>query len=464
MPEQKASLPSAVKSLSAKLLVLTIFFVMLSEVLIYAPSVGRYRKVYLEARIADAHLATLALEATPDQMVGEDLERELLDHARAYGVVTHRAGLPKLMLLRDMPPKIDLMVDLRQTSFAGYIIDAFETLAQGDNRVLRLFGMSPKDAKVLIEVILDEAPMRAEMYDYSERILMLSIMISLFTATLVYLSLHWLMVLPMRRLTENMTAFSEAPEDSARLIAPSRRGDEIGVAERQLRAMQTGLRAALKQKERLAALGTAVTKINHDLRNILATASLVSGRLESVDDPEVKRVTPTLFKAIDRAVTLCSQTLDYARGDTVKPRRAEMPLRTVIDDVGAELSRVAAAKGLELHNAVDDGFTVNADRDQLYRVLTNLGTNALEAGANDVRISATRQQDDICIEVSDNGRGLPAAARKHLFQPFAGSSRSGGTGLGLAIAHDLVEAHGGRIELVSTSEAGTVFRLVLPGA
>ncbi|MCH7795026.1 MAG: sensor histidine kinase, partial [Proteobacteria bacterium] len=78
MTGKKLSLPPLAESLSARLLLLTIAFVMLAEVLIYAPSIGRFRLVYLEERLAAAHLAILALEATPDQMIGEDLKRELL--------------------------------------------------------------------------------------------------------------------------------------------------------------------------------------------------------------------------------------------------------------------------------------------------------------------------------------------------------------------------------------------------
>src|SRR5690606_5767639 len=109
---------------------------------------------------------------------------------------------------------------------------------------------------------------------------------------LVYLSLQWLLVRPMRALTQNMTAFSEAPEDETRIIVPSGRSDEIGIAERQLQAMQHGLRAALRQKAHLAALGAAVARINHDLRNILSSASLMSDRLAHIEAPEVKRIAP----------------------------------------------------------------------------------------------------------------------------------------------------------------------------
>ena len=310
--------PSAVRGLSARLLVLTVLFLLLAEFLILTPSISRFRKVYLEQRVSDAHLASLALEATPDNLVSKELEMELLAHAGAYGIVLRKPGRKILMLSTKMPPSVDLTIDLGRGSFLIWIGDAFQALAQNENRILRLIGMAPKDAGVGVEVILDEAPMRRAMFVYSGRILQLSIVISLITAGLLYVSLQWLLVGPMRRLTRSMTEFRENQEDETRTIRPSGRDDEIGVAERELAAMQKDVRAALRQKTGLATLGAAVAKINHDLRNSLATAMLVSDKLADIDDPEVKKVTPRLFEAMDRAVDLCSQTLNYV-SDGVPP-------------------------------------------------------------------------------------------------------------------------------------------------
>ncbi|MEN8196626.1 MAG: HAMP domain-containing sensor histidine kinase [Pseudomonadota bacterium] len=462
MPGSKLHMPTSWKSLSARLLVLTVFFVMLSEVLIYAPSVGRYRVTYLRDRIADAHLATLALAAAPSNMVEADLRKELLDHARAYGVVTHVAGKPKRMLMLDMPPVIDATYDLRRGSFFVFIMDAFETMLQSRNRVLRVFSMSPKDPKVLIEIILDEAPMRTEMLDYSGRILILSLIISFFTACLVYLSLQWLLARPIRLITENMVSFSADPEDDKRMMPTSRRGDEIGVVQRELRSMQKGLGASLRQKTRLAALGSAVAKINHDLRNMLAAAQLVSDRLATSEDPDVKRVTPTLVSSIDRAVSLCTQTLDFARNERLEPKTATVALAPVVDDVIETLAPIVRDKKSTLVNEVATDLSVEADRDQLFRALVNLGTNAVQAGAGTVRISAEQQNGRILIDVADNGPGLPERKKSDLFRPFAATTRNGGSGLGLAIAREIMLAHGGDATLVKTSKTGTRFRLELP--
>lgn len=462
MTDSNHTAPPVVFGLSARLLLLTVLFVMLAEFLIYAPSVSRYRKVYFEDKIAAAHLATLALEATPDHMVSRALENELLDHVGAYGVVLNEGGKRMLALRHEMPPAIDATYNVASEMFVNLIWDAFSVLARDENRVIRVVGPSRKDANVTVEVVFDEGPMHMLMVDYSTRILQLSIVISLITAGLVYLSLHLLTIRPMRRITQAMTDFRARPEDKSVAMVPSSRTDEVGIAERELAAMQEDLRGALKQKDRLAALGSAVAKVNHDLRNSLATAVLVSDRLANIQDPEVKKVTPRLFDAIDRAVNLCSQTLNYVR-DT-RPQLDPQPffLRELIVEVASALRHDWNPDGFRIENQVPMDLDFTADRDHLYRGLFNLATNARQAGATTVTMGAKRAGADIHIDVADDGPGLPDTAQENLFQPFKGSTTKGGSGLGLVIVRDVLRAHGGTIELKETSASGTVFRLTLP--
>ncbi|MHA1108197.1 MAG: sensor histidine kinase, partial [Alphaproteobacteria bacterium] len=276
-----------------------------------------------------------------------------------------------------------------------------------------------------------------------------------------YLSLHWLFVRPMRAITASMVSFRDNPEDGTRVMIPSGRRDEIGVAQHELADMQVGLRAALQQKARLAALGTAVTQISHDLRNILATAKLVSDRVGASDDPEVKRNAPTLLDAIDRAVRLCSQTLHFAQEQTPSPQLSAFLLYGLVDEVAGEAGGLQT-RPVVCDNRVDSGFTLSADREQLFRVLSNLVRNAYEAGADNVAVQAAREGASAVIEVSDDGPGLPAKVCDNLFQPFTLSGKGGGSGLGLSIARDLIRGHGGDIELARTGPEGTVFRLFLP--
>jgi signal transduction histidine kinase len=462
MTGMRLHLPRLRHSLSAKLLLLTILFVMVAEVLIYTPSIARFRRDYLEQRIGVAHVAALALEATPTHAISPALEIELLQYADAYSVVLDMHGQSRMLIMnRDMPPVVDANYDMRRAGFFRLIANAFVTLVQTRNRVIRVVGPSPKNPGILVEIVIDEGPMRRDMYEFSWRILSLSIVISLITAGLLYLSLQWLLVRPMRRITEGMQRFRADPEDGTNVIPPSERRDEIGVATRELAAMQTELRAALHQKTRLAMLGSAVTKITHDLRNILATAQLVSDRLADSLDPTVKRVVPTLVGSIDRAISLCLNTMRFAKEERETPQLQAFPLRPLVDDVGATLAPQAPA-GSEWVNEVGQGFMLTADREQMFRVLLNLGRNAYEAGARRVAVAARSGEGAVELEVADDGDGVAAAARERLFQAFSGTAKPGGTGLGLAIARDLLRAHGGEIRLAESRPGATRFLMILP--
>ncbi len=462
MSVERTGLPGLRHSLSARLLAWTILFVMLAEVLIYTPSIARFRLDYLDERLTDANIASLALETTPTHMVSPALEMQLLRIVGAYLVVREVAGQRRTLIMNhDMPPAVDATYDLRKTHWPGLVADAFATLLQHKNRILRVLGPSPLGPGQSIEVVLDETPMRRAMYDFSERILTLSIIISLITATLVYLTLQWQLVRPMRRITSSMHAFGEHPDDLGARIESSGRRDEIGLAQRELARMQSELGSALHEKTRLAALGSAVTKITHDLRNILATAQLVSDRLAGIEDATVRRLAPTLIAALDRAIALCVGTMSFAREELPAPRPARFALRPFLAELAEALAPMAG-EGRLVFDAVPEGLQIEADPEQLFRVLVNLGRNALEAGASRVTFSASSSERGVELEVADDGRGMAPAVRERLFQPFAGSAKAGGSGLGLAISRDLLRAHGGEIELKESRPGATCFRIFLP--
>jgi signal transduction histidine kinase len=450
------------RSLSARLLVLTIFFVMLGEVLIFVPSVARFRMTYFEDHIAAAHIATLALIASTTGKLDQALTDELLAEVGAHEIILRRPNGMVQMLDSPEPPKADLNFILGGGNVPIWIQRSFETLFSSGNRVMRVTGMSPFEPDTKVEILLDEAPLRAEMWKFGGRIFQLSIILSLIAAALGYLSLQRLLVRPMRRITASMTLFSHDPEDASRVIVPRGGRDEIGVAEKELAAMQETVRQALGQRARLAALGTAVTKINHDLRNILATARLVTDGLTTSAAPEVRRVAPRLIDAIDRAVALCSRTLDFSREGAPPFSPSRFPLRPLIDEIGPGLALSEDQLAVELD--VSPELAVQADRDQIYRVFLNLVRNSVEAGAHRLRITAARDNGIVAIDVADDGPGLPPRARDNLFRPFAASARPGGSGLGLAIARELMRLHGGDLVLVASTGAGTTFRITMPAS
>src|SRR5262245_39668998 len=364
-------LPRQFYGLSARLLVLTAIFVMVAEVLIFLPSVARFRVDWMQERISAAHLAILSLEATPDHMISDDLKTELLHHAGVHAIVISKPPVRR-MLTVDQPPTAQAVYDLRSNMWYNWIADTVRTLIGPPHQVIRIIGVSPQDGVSTIEILLDAGGLNPEMLDYGERILTLSAIISLITAAMVYLSLHWLIIRPMQRLTDNVIAFRQAPADPTRAITTTTRGDEIGIMQRELSTMESAVRSAMRQQMRLAALGSAVAKINHDLRNILTTAQLVSDRLADSSDPNVRHMAPMAVGSIDRAVRLCSQTLDFAREEMPAPKRSVFCLAGLVDDVG-EVVCLLTENRAQWQNQVPVGFELDADRDQMFRVLVNLG-------------------------------------------------------------------------------------------
>ncbi len=445
--------------LSARLLWLTIAFIMLCEVLIFAPSIGRFRVQYLEMKLEAAHLTLTALEAA--DMVDPELQRRLLNQAGVLGMTVIRPGMPARTLGPDMPARIPLLFDIRDEGFFALIWDALSCMIQPKDMVIGVTGFSPSDPNVIVEVILPEEPLRRELIDYGERIFLLSLFISVVTAALVYLSIQWLAVRPMRRLTENMIAFQAAPEDPERIMTPGERQDEVGIAQRALADMQTQLRTALTQKERLAGVGTAVTKISHDLKNILATAMLESDRLDKSEDPEVRRITSGLVKAIDRAIHLSTKTLRFAKEGPPQVELKPVNLIPLLHEIKEAMAPAMQSCELAVH--ASDEIEITADADLLRRALENLIRNAAEAGASKVTVNIEMEPPhSLCITIHDNGPGLPDKAKENLFVPFAGSARSEGSGLGLPISREAIRAQGGDIFLKESTDSGTAFAVRVP--
>jgi signal transduction histidine kinase len=349
------------------------------------------------------------------------------------------------------------------------MFDAFTTLfTNDDHKLVRALGPAPHGGDFL-EIVVEEGPLRAAMWRYSRNIMLVTLTISLLTGALVYFALHFLFVRPMNRMTRNMMQFRRDPENPALVIAPSRRTDEIGIAQYELSDMQRDLASMLHQKSRLAALGLAVSKINHDLRNLLASAQLFSDQLTSLPDPKVQRFAPKLMLALERAIAFCQSTLSYGAAQEPPPVRKPVAVGPLIEEV-----HEALGLGLDVPIrwivAVEKDLVVDADHDQLFRVLMNVTRNSVQSlqargnqdpARDQIRITGRREGSVVEIEISDTGPGVPEKARAHLFQAFQGSARAGGTGLGLAIAAELVRAHGGDIRLVAGT-IGATFRITIP--
>ena len=464
--------PGLLRGLSGKVLALTIVFVMLGEILIFLPSIANFRIQWLKGRVAQAEIAALAAEAAPDRILSSDLRSEILKGAGVLVVSLTKGDKRQLLLRGEGDHMIDASYDLRTLHWLPAVMDAFGTMLQGEPRVIGVIDRPPNMSGDEIEIALFEAPLRQAMFGYAINILILSVILSLIVAGLVFAALNVVLVRPMQRLTRNMLAFRHNPEDLSRIIVPSGRRDEIGLAERELHDMQSELASMLQQKSRLAALGLAVSKVSHDLRNMLSSAHLISDRLAMAEDPTVKRFAPKLIGSLDRAITFLTQTLKFGRAQELPPMRERLKLRELAEEV-IEGTVVQASARVVLFNRIPPDILIDADREQLNRVLTNLLRNAIqaieafqdetpEAGEGHVSLGAWREGSVVTVEIKDNGPGIPQRVRPKLFEAFQSAARPGGVGLGLAIASELMRAHGGNIRLNGTGPDGTVFHLMVP--
>lgn len=455
-----------VASLSGRLLFFTSLFVLAAQMIIYVPSAARHYLDLLSYRISSAQVAITALDERGESGLYDTLRTELLVKSGIRRIAVVRGDQREIYLGEVILPEPDASLDLRVLNWVELIWRSVDCLTSPDARILRVVtfpGMSGGDA---IEIHLQEDTIREDMLNYSERLLYLSLLIAFITSGLVFWVLYILFVRPMKRINQSMLAFQERPEDAQRILRATNRADEIGQMERTLETMQTELRQALRQREHLAQLGSAVARIQHDLRNILSTAQLTSDRLSTSNDPAVRALTPRLVQSIDRAISLASNTLRYGKADETPPEPAMHALLPLAEEA-MEAALAASTGTVRWTNRIPTGLQVHADADQLLRMLVNIGRNAVQA--LDARPEATitltaswSDADRVTIDLADNGPGIPDKVRARLFEPFSTQGRTGGSGLGLAIARELARAHGGDVVLVKSDGSGTTFRIIIP--
>lgn len=456
--------------LAGRLIALVAAFVLVAQVMIFVPAISNMRFNWLRNHLSAAAVAALTLDEA--SVVTPALAETLLRSAGARQIAVVRNGTRRVLATLGAPVKADAVYDLRTSSWPDLLEAAFAALTAPPGRSLTLLTAAP-DRGGLIEVTIAEAPLTAAMHNFARRILIYSLVMSVIVASLAALAFHRMILRPVRRLTGSIVEFGADPGDRTRIIAPSGRLHEIGEAEQALAVMQDALVRELGQKKHLADLGLAVAKINHDMRNMLSAAQILSDRLAGLPDPLAQRLAPKLVATLDRAIRFCQATLTYGRAADEPPRPRALGLRAIVAEAAETVSPVSRGP-VRIVNAVPDDLELAADPEQMFRILMNLlrnGVEALErAGAARghaplVEVRAWKQKGAIAIEVSDTGPGIPAAIRGKVFSAFQNSSRPGGTGLGLAIVADLVRAHGGTIELAPDGEeCGARFRISLPSS
>lgn len=454
--------------LSTQLLILTAIFVLIAEVLIFVPSIANFRNGWLKDHLLTAEAASIVYLDSNDLMLSQGAGQDLLEATESITVAIRRDGVSMLMATSGKPGELVQHIDLDNSTAFGSIRSSLSMLFAEPDSQYRVFG-TMRSSTAIMELVQEVKHIQASMWEYARNVAFLSLLISIFTAALVYLALYRLIVLPIIRISSNMDEFSKTPQNASLVYQPSERLDEIGTAEKRLAAFQGDLQQTLRQRQRLADLGLAVSKINHDLRNILASAQLFSDRLTSLPDPTVQRFAPKLIKTIDRAVDYTKSVIDYGRALEAPPKRRMLILNVIANDV-ADLLGLENSLAIKWKNDIPIDLQADADPEQLFRVLMNLCRNSqqamidadLEGQDKVLRVSAERLQHEVHIKVCDTGPGIPDHVKEKIFAPFEGSTKTGGTGLGMAIVMELLKAHGGSISISRTDETGTEFHLVIP--
>jgi signal transduction histidine kinase len=452
------------RSLPIQLLLLTLGIVLITEVLVFTPDLARERRGWLRDRLEAAHVAAMAVVSASPGTIDQLARDKLLGLSMVKKIRLQGPGPLSVVLDATNGHQPDALIDMRREGGLASIREALTLLAGTGNRLVEVVDDSAFLPGAELGVVIEERRLRQDLQHFAVNLFWGSLLIAVITGGLLYGALLLLLIRPMRRITGSIAAFRADPEHATPLDAEQvslLADDEMARAGRELSAMQHELRAALWRNARLAALGTAVAKVSHDLRGILTPALLSAERLQLHSDPAVRRSGETLVEAVDRATDLVRRALDFAREGPPPPVLQRVLLAPLVDDV----ARNVALGGwtFDTDNRIDPSVQVAADPNELFRVLVNLLRNAAEAGARHAVVKASACQNGVSVDIIDDGPGLPEAARTQLFRPFATSSRRGGSGLGLAIARDLTRAHGGDIVLARTGVDGTVFRLTLPG-
>ena len=331
----------------------------------------------------------------------------------------------------------------RDHHFSFFQIDAKQLDHQGTHSRLGQLGQ--------MMMIFPPHAMTDALRSYMLRGFALVIVLAMMIGIPFAIIIEWLVIFPLRRMISDMTSFARDPYQQGREETDLTHQNIISEARQAFDTMTTATRNELVQRDKLAAVGEAVAKINHDMRNVLSSAVLLSDSLEQSDDPKVARAGPVVSQAIQRAVDMCSHMLLYLKQPEAISS-APVTMAKLIDECQAGIN-------ITINYSGPDQLVI--DEAAFFRLLHNLIGNAASAKASAVDITVWRAGQHAIVDIADNGPGLDEGSRDSLFKPFAGSSR-GSSGLGLSIARDIALAHGGDLRLSRSNDNGSEFRLRLP--
>ena len=457
--------------LSSKLLLLTIGFVMLAEMLLFIPSAALHRQDWLSERAQQAGLLAQALTGVPDYEASEILTKQFMADTDVMLMAAKRDGMTELVLGAppDMPGDM-FVIDIRAEKRFPSLLAPFQDIFSDGAGTLRVTASSPVQGHDALELLIPREKLRDALLDFMKRIFWWSLFIAIVTGALIYWTMSALIIRPVQQLAEDMTTFREDPEVRRSIQSRSNRKDEIGQLQREFTDLKQSQRAAFRQRERLAGLGLAVAKINHDLRNVLSSALLISDRLSMNPDEKMSTMGERLTRTVERGIGLTEDVLSYSRAETADPQIQDTRIAFTIGEAAADV--IAQFPETKFRNIVPTDLMVRTDPDHAYRIFHNLFRNAAQAMVAHckdncrLQVSAEIRDGLVEIRIADTGPGLPERARDNLFQAFSGgqahSSNSKSTGLGLSISKELAKAQGGDLNLMSSDETGTRFILTLP--
>ena len=348
----------------------------------------------------------------------------------------------------ERTPPAAARFDLRTPSLLDGIAGVAQLLLDPDIMALRVTGLGPAGES--------EVTLKADGFHESVRMVFTAWLIgatllifAALTALRLFMRRHY--SAPLLALIDTITEFSDDPSVATPIPEEVTRSREFIGAAQALDTLQRNTLLALRQRERLADIGEAVAKINHDIRNVLSSATLVADTILASDDPRVRRAAPHIVRSLEQSVALVQSMMDYL-ADTPPADPENFSMRELIAETGE-------SAGLEMR--YDGPDTVRLDRVMMSRILLNLARNAANAGARSLSIDVWRAGKLGVIDIADDGPGIPCEDWDDLFLAFR-SKRRGGTGLGLAIARDLAVAQGGALKLTRSTADGSEFRLQLP--
>ena len=234
---------------------------------------------------------------------------------------------------------------------------------------------------------------------------------------------------------------------------------------KKLNENHSALEVHIYEQARLASLGAAAGRLAHDIRNLLASLLLISERFVAMEGEAESKLGKRMQASVNRALALCDWASRYTSAKRDQIVVSELSLAPLVDEVLSFVALHDPRSRVELINGVSTDFTVLAERTLLFRILFNIGLNAVQAMQRQqdrgfLRITARLVDKNVEIDLIDGGPGLDASDALSSIEPH--NNQPKGTGLGMTIAADLARWHGGELELVRSDSFGTCFRLNLP--